>query len=370
MGKKTIGSGAVLLLLLLLAAAVAGREEPAQGEGAPARVVRIGEMSSARAAHQATVLQGGEVLVTGGCPDPGCEEVLASAELYDPASRTFRAVGSMTTPRSAHAAALLPDGRVLVTGGWTGRHTTAGAEVFDPASGRFTPVGEMVEARLSHSAVPLPDGRVLLCCSPESRETFAEVFDPATSTFSAVATSRVPSAGSVAVALADGRVLVTGGRHHGRALRSAEIYHPATGELRPTGDMAVPRHKHAAVRLADGRVLVLAGEGREDRQAATELYDPAAGSFSPGPALRSPRRKIRDAVVVLPSGAVLVAGGSARPELWDPAGREFVPLRGELEGLHEFATATLLPTGEVLVLGGYDDRIRPSASAWLARAGR
>jgi hypothetical protein len=81
--------------------------------------------------------------------------------------------------------------------------------------------------------------------------------------------------------------------------------------------------------------------------------------------MRWERHKIRDAVVTFPSGAVLVAGGAARPELYDPTNRIFVPVEGELSGPQMFASATRLPTGEVLVLGGYDDRIQSSASAWL-----
>ncbi|MFQ5668816.1 MAG: Kelch repeat-containing protein [Candidatus Binatia bacterium] len=173
----------------------------------------------------------------------------------------------------------------------------------------------------------------------------------------------------VALALADGRVLVTGGhRARGEILTSAEIFDPGTGEFHPTGDMGVPRHKHAAVLLADGRVLIVGGSDARDyrgRYTTTEFYDPETGEFSPGPNMGWGRHKIRDAVAVLPSGAVLVAGGAAQPELFHPADRIFVPVKGELDGPQMFATATRLPTGQVLVLGGYDDRIKSSASAWL-----
>jgi hypothetical protein len=109
-----------------------------------------------------------------------------------------------------------------------------------------------------------------------------------------------------------------------------------------------------------------AGDGGE-RYASTELYDPATAGFAPGPELNSARYKLRDAALVLPSGAVIVAGGAARPEWWDPAGGGFRPVERELSGSRMFATATLLPDGEVLLLGGYDDRIRPSAAAWRIR---
>lgn len=175
----------------------------------------------------------------------------------------------------------------------------------------------------------------------------------------------------LATALADGRVLVTGGQNpQGEILRSAEIFDPITGEFQPTGDMAVARVKHAAALMGDGRVLIIGGSdirGYRARFTSTEIYDPATGAFSSGPDMRWGRHKLRDAVVVLPSGAVLVAGGAAHPEIFDPADQIFVPAEGELSGPQMFATSTLLPTGHVLVLGGYDDRSRSSASAWLVR---
>lgn len=343
----------------------------AQSENADAlapRVVRIGEMSVARAAHQATRLGSGQVLVTGGCAAQGCERILASVEVYDPGTRSFRAVAPMTTPRASHKAIALPDGRVLVSGGWTGSRATASAEVYDPTTGRWTAVSDMAEARASHNALLLPDDRVLIV------GTSAEVFDPATSTFSAVGSMRPDGGSYLPVDLADGRVLVTGGASAGgEVLRSAQIFVPATGEFQRTGDMIVPRYKHAAALLLDGTVLIIGGSDERDsrgRYASAEIYDPATGEFSPGPDMGWARFKIRDAVVVLARGSVVVAGGAVRAELFDPADGVFVPVEGEFSAPLMFATTTLLRTGEVLALGGYDDRIQPSASAWLIQWAR
>lgn len=361
-----IWSAAAAIGFFVAAVTAVKKEKPVSADAESPRVVRIGEMSVQRAAHQATLLATGEVLITGGCAGRGCDQILASVEVYDPAARSFRFVAPMSTPRASHAAILLDDGRVLITGGWTGRHATTSVEIFDPATGRFTPVGEMIQARVSHSAISLPNGRVLLCCE-NNQENFAEIFDPATATFSAVPASRVPAATYLPVALADGRVLVTGGKDEGKVLLSAEIFDPATGAFHPTGDMIVPRHKHAAAPLPEGGALIIGGSSDASRRGntSTEFYDPATGEFSPGPEMRWPRYKVRGAVAVLPSGSILVTGGAARPELWDSADGVFVPVEGELSGRQMFATATLLSTGEVLVLGGYDDRIQSSASGWL-----
>ena len=126
-------------------------------------------MAAPRAAHQATVLPSGAVLITGGCSGDHCGRVLASVELYDPASRTFRAASPMSIPRASHAATLLPDGRVLVCGGWNGERAVSSAETYDPATGAWTPVGDMAEARASLIAVPLLDGRVLIVGGGDGR---------------------------------------------------------------------------------------------------------------------------------------------------------------------------------------------------------
>ena len=72
-------------------------------------------MATARSCHTATLLPNGKVLITGGVN--GTSTTLASAELYDPAMGSFSTTGSMTAARSGHTTTLLPNGKVLVTGG-------------------------------------------------------------------------------------------------------------------------------------------------------------------------------------------------------------------------------------------------------------
>lgn len=346
-------------------------QPPAALQAASAQVSRIGEMSVARAAHQATRLDSGKVLITGGCAGQ-CDSVLASVELFDPETRSFQAVAAMHSPRVSHAAVRLNNGDVLVVGGWTGERATAAAEVYDPTTGEWILEVSMNAARIGPVATLLADGRVLITggeASVGEPLDSAEVFNPETRAFTAVASMGSPRMSHTAVLLPDGRVLIAGGhRARGKVLLSAEIFDPATSMFQPTGELNLPRHKHAAIRLSNGKVMVFGGSNAKDyrgRYRSTALYDPASGEFAPGPRMLWPRHKFRDAVATLPSGKMLIAGGAVRPELFHPTENVFVPIEGSLSGPQMFATATILPSGEVLILGGYDDHIRSSASAWL-----
>src|SRR5436190_1071389 len=79
--------------------------------------ISTGSLATARASHSATLLPNGQLLVVGGYDGSGA---LASAELYDPATGLWSATASMATPRSGPTATLLPNGQVLVAGGFYG----------------------------------------------------------------------------------------------------------------------------------------------------------------------------------------------------------------------------------------------------------
>jgi hypothetical protein len=184
---------------------------------------RAGVMSRPRGiGGSAVLLPDGRVLVAGGGADVG-----ATAELFDPDSGTFVATGPMTAARGGFfSATLLHDGRVLVAGGLVLHPTepatiapvpAATAEVYDPVTGRFTAVGPMAAPRYMQSASILTDGTVLVAGGSHDRppeggviaSTDAEIFDPTTGAFRPTGSLHRARLMPPAVA-ADGRVLVLG----------------------------------------------------------------------------------------------------------------------------------------------------------------
>lgn len=122
-----------------------------------------GSLVSAHGHHTATLLPDGKVLVVGGRNAGGALDTLATAELYDPASGTWSATSSLVAHRTEHTATLLPNGKVVVVGGWGDLAGTLGsAEVYNPATGTWTPTGSLASYRQQHTATLLLDGKVLV----------------------------------------------------------------------------------------------------------------------------------------------------------------------------------------------------------------
>ncbi len=124
-----------------------------------------GSLAEPRLDHSATRLTDGRVLVIAGSM-MSASGAHSSAEVWDPRTEAFAPAGSLADGRSRHTATLLPDGGVLVIGG--GAFTSessdihASAERWDPATRSFAPEGSLADARSDHTATLLPDDRVLV----------------------------------------------------------------------------------------------------------------------------------------------------------------------------------------------------------------
>jgi putative Ig domain-containing protein/galactose oxidase-like protein len=340
-----------------------------------------GLMTANRLYSDAALLQDGRVLVTGGLDHNA--GVLSSADLYDPATRTFSATGKMAATRSCHTATSLKDGRVLVAGGFDGNGgELATAEIFDPAKGTFVATGSMAAPRVCQTATLLKDGRVLILGGLHNGPlATAELFDPANGSFSSTASPMASAhAFHTATILADGRVLVTGGMAqqsnfggpiHG-GVTSSELFDPATGLFSSTGDMGTARLGHTATLLPNGNVLIAGGSvtvGAGSALATAEIFDQASQTFA-NTGNMGVARTFHTATP-LNDGTVLLAGGDpndilnlgpisngwvpaplASAELFDPASGMFTETGGLVNG-RENHTAILLKDGTVLVIGGF-----------------
>lgn len=333
-------------------------------------------LTAPRASHSAVSLPNGDVLFFGGCVADSCELGPASATVdrFDTRRGIISPAGELAGPRVSMVAQLLSDGRILLAGGWAGSAVTGAIETYDPATRRSTAAAPLGVARADIAHAVLPDGRVLLAGGYADGRALPliELFDPADRKISRVGNLGVPRAGAVAVTLADGRVLIAGGGENGPGglapSAAAEIFDPRDGSVEATASLATARYKHAAVRLRDGKVLVVGGSDSRDRGgkiSALEAFDPATGRFEGAGLTLDARYKIASAVLLLPDGRVLIAGGAGQPEIYDPLSKRSQRSGPVLGEALNFSSATLLRDGSVLIAGGYsEDGIRVRDAVW------
>jgi hypothetical protein len=251
---------------------------------------RTGDMPTVVSACTGTLLGGGGVLLAGGMNGAGAPS--NSAAIYDPASGTFSATGALANGRYGHTATLLKDGTVLLAGGTQYNAgygpSLSSAELYDPSTGQFTGTGSLGSPRAYAAAALLPDGRVLVSggeatfndnsTQPVQFWNTAEIYDPASGTFSATGTMTTARTRHSAAPLANGQVLIAGGltsTTSANATASAEIYDPASGSFSATGSMSTGRSFLAAVPLTNGLVLVAGGLDGGTILNSAEIYAPA-----------------------------------------------------------------------------------------------
>jgi N-acetylneuraminic acid mutarotase len=168
-----------------------------------------------------------------------------------------------------------------------------------------------------------------------------------------------------ATLLNDGRVLVAGGSGGGVTWKSAEIYDPNADTWKLAASMAVPHESHTATLLANGKVLVAGGlvecldaGCQAVSLASAEIYDSATDTWTSAGNMSTSRAF--HTATLLGSGNVVVVGGAGYPggpapvpsaDIYDPATNTWTPAPALTVARYNH-TATLLNNGKVLVAGG------------------
>ena len=357
---------------------------------APTHFIALPSLPSPRVFHTATRLQNGSVLIVGGETDISIPT--AEVELFEPTTRTFRSLTPLPAARSHHIASLLPDGRVLIASGGKssggGRSypcddVTASALIYDPSTGVSTPIAPMQQARSFAESIELPNGSTLVVgggVGTYDGGGFPVLADATTSAELFVPDAGWRTVGPMAARryfhslnlLPGGGVLVVGGAWESNdSWATSEKFDPTSETFVsapfPSGES---RFRHSTATLTDGRVLLVGGKEANIkflRRAA--LYNPQTNAWSAVPAISTGGNA--GTLTALPNGDALFIGGFFPPttfaealmfraatSTWSP----IMPLN-EARKAH---TATLLNDGSVLVVGGLDENDGVIGSAELA----
>jgi hypothetical protein len=291
--------------------------------------LETGPLAVGRNFATATLLDNGKVLVAGGFH--GVYGSLNEAELYDPLSGTFRpTLGLMNARRELFTATKLPNGKVLLVGGLNANTnvTEPSAELYDPATETFKPTGSLSVSRFGHDAVYLPTVNKVLVVGGKQHssasagwfaQNTAELYDVATGKFTrtkAMASQR--DRPTVCWVPALKKALVIGGKSEANGVSAdvlpTEWFDPATGAFTKGPSLAQGRMAHTLTALPDGSFLAAGGWNVSlNRTLATaERFVPSissttGGSFVAAGTMSHSRHD--GGAALLPDGKVLVAGG-------------------------------------------------------------
>ena len=228
-----------------------------------------GSLNVGRAGHTASVLLSGKVLLVGGAN--AFDSALASAELFDVSANggvgAFSVPGSLVTGRTMHTSTTLPNGEVLVVAGHTDAQNPpvndsvriATVEIFDPTTNSFRGAGRLGQTREAHLAVSLASGKVLIASGYVGAGRGASLdtllYDPATGVFGGggMLPDGPPSS---LTPLPDGGALALS---YNAPMASLFELSAGKGSFTSIGPMSTTRHTPTAVALKSGKVLVSGG---------------------------------------------------------------------------------------------------------------
>ena len=318
-----------------------------------------GSPSTERPFNYAFLLANGKVLVANSGWSGN-----ATAELYDYTTGTFSNTGSLNSGNRYQAAAVALSGnhKVLFTGG---AYVGAAAELYDESTGTFTTLPNMRASRYSHTATLLNNGKVFIAGGYGGGYlSSAELYDPVANTFSSAASMPSLRAFHSSILLNDGTVLIVGGYNSTAYVNTAIIYNPTNNSYSSTSNnMADARGYASLTLLNNGKVLVVGGANQRTGSLqptyTAELYDPSTKTFTSLPNL--PSWMYYHTATLQSDGLVLITGGQASyggveiqtAILFDPSTNQFITGVTPMTTGRAWHSATLLPNGKTLIVGGY-----------------
>jgi hypothetical protein len=342
-----------------------------------------GTLTTGRFIGEAVHLEDNRVFVVGGA-NGFIFDVQDTAEIYDPETRLSTLVAdTMSKKRWSFAAERLPDGRVLITGGRTGKTAADGVvlaacEIFDPVTETFSDTGSMNVPRRSHRGIALNDGRIFVAGGGNAVSTgtsfglaSAEIYDPATGTWTRTSQDMYyPRQYQTMTLLKDGRVFIMGGCKGPsflNTLNTAEIYDPGSDTFSLAANMSVTRMGQPCVTLRDGRVLLTHSFNALALPAPpyvklvlgneAEIYDPATNSYTQiantgmHKVLELPGIPLLDDTILIPCGGNDLQQAFPTAHIFDPQTQTF-PRTGSLQFARDDLKWVRLKDGRPLVLGG------------------
>ncbi len=254
--------------------------------------------------------------------------------------------------RSSPAVGRLLDGRILLAGGYTSQlGALSSAQIFDPSTNELTDIAPMNTPRVFGQAILLPDARVLLTggytyntYGAQVSVSAVEIYDPARDTWSTIASRFLTGV----LLLPNGKVLMfKSGLDPYPTLYNASLFDPVSGRFE---ELDVP--VGVASLLSDGRVFLT--NGGSANQGSSKIYDPANGKVSDAPPLNI---LLARSVRLLPDGRVLARGHwpyrMKGPIVWDPYQVVYDPKRNTVisPSLYVDGADVLLASEQVLIAG-------------------